>query len=141
MRQSLKSQLKSATGTNREVMCQYCGNKAKLVLGGNMYPHRKDLYHKNFWFCKPCNASVGVHEHSNNVPFGPLANLELRKARSKAHSAVDFIWQSGDKTRTATYKWLAKEMVIPVGMCHIGKFTIEQCLEAEAVANTYVLNP
>lgn len=80
--------------------CDYCLNEAELVSGYSIYPHRPDLYHKNFYQCKPCDAWVGCHPNTTN-PLGRLAD-----------------------------SWLAKELDIPVKFCHVGMFDIETCQKA-----------
>lgn len=42
------------------VLCNYCLNPAKLVTGADIYPHRPDLYSKQFWECKPCDAHIAA---------------------------------------------------------------------------------
>ena len=39
--------------------CPYCGKDAALVTGDKIYPHRPDLYDRNFWLCTACDAYVG----------------------------------------------------------------------------------
>lgn len=118
------------------IICPYCGKNAKLVKGDIVYPHRQDLYYKNFWLCAPCDAYVGTHDksakykHSGIEPLCRLANKTLRKLKSEAHLAFDVLWKSGSSfdsfggpfTRTNAYRWLAKQMNISIDACHIGYF-------------------
>ncbi len=116
------------------VFCPYCGNKAKIVDGTSIYPHREDLSHKVFYKCNPCDAFVGVHADSGNVPLGTLANSELRKARNLAHSSFDPIWRDGLLSRGEAYKWLAKELNIKQSDCHIAMFEIETCRKVQVLS-------
>lgn len=110
-----------------KVKCDYCGNPASLVTGKEIYPNRPDLYSNKIWMCLPCRAWVGCHKDSNAVPLGRLANDDLRKAKSKAHSAFDPFWKSGKMRRKDAYAMLAGLLGIQAKDCHIGMFDIEQC--------------
>ena len=143
-------------------VCPYCGDHAKLVTGEDLYPHREDLFHLKFWRCAPCDAYVGCHragawaihegqqvESDGTLPLGRLANRELRIAKSQVHQVFDPIWKlfhewrahpafdrhaKYDKQRrTLLYKWLAREMGIPLDACHIGMFDLEQCRKATQI--------
>lgn len=113
--------------------CPYCSQKAKLVDGTAIYPHRPDLRQQHFWYCAPCNAYVGCHKPNRRLgldgtePLGRLANVELRQAKSAAHGCFDWIWQGRYKTRSEAYSWLASELDIPVERCHIGEFDVPTC--------------
>ena len=54
-------------------------------------------------------------------------SLCVKVARAAAHDSFDPIWQSGQMSRTAAYRWMAKQMLIPEEECHIKKFSVEQC--------------
>ena len=110
--------------------CPYCNNKAILVTGKIIYPHRPDLADRTFWLCGPCDAYVGTHKNSNNKPLGRLANAELRKAKQKVHNHFDPLWKSGRMSRSKAYEWLAKELGISKSKCHIGMFDIMMCERA-----------
>jgi len=119
-----------------KVTCDYCGDEASLVGGDIIYPYRPDLATKKFWYCYADNAYVGTHQNSsNNKPLGRLANKNLRKLKSAAHSYFDPLWKrfierdglSKSKARKILYKWLAKELDIEKHQCHIGMFDEETC--------------
>ncbi|WP_218065758.1 zinc-finger-containing protein [Escherichia coli] len=114
-------------------ICDYCGNKAALVTGRKIYPHRPDLYSLQFWHCEPCKAWVGCHKNSDAHPLGRLANAELRLAKSAAHREFDPLWKSGGMTRKQAYQWLSKQLGIPVENCHIGMFDVATCQRVQAV--------
>jgi hypothetical protein len=109
------------------VKCDYCGKDAVKVTGKEVYPHRKDLCNKQFWWCEPCDAYVGCHRDGR--PLGRLANAKLRRLRMKAHEKFDKIWQSGRVSRTEAYKLLAKKLGIEVDNCHIGMFNDDACVD------------
>lgn len=130
------------------VKCDYCGENAKLVGGDVIYPHRKDLYHLNFWKCPDCvDTYVGCHRNDARVdgvisngklPLGRLANANLRKAKSKAHAAFDPIWRDSPTiTRGEAYKMLAAYLQIPRKHCHIGMFDEDMCRKVEEFAKEH----
>lgn len=111
------------------VTCPYCKSRAKLVTGEVIYPHRQDLYHKKFYYCKKDAAYVGVHEGTTK-PLGRLADKKLRVAKVAAHNAFDPLWKNADdpkKARKEKYSWLARKLNIPATECHIGMFDVATC--------------
>ena len=52
---------------------------------------------------------------------------DIAVARMEAHAAFDPLWQHGSMTRSAAYRWLSRQMSIPKGDCHMGRFTVDQC--------------
>lgn len=113
-------------GVPSGVKCPYCDGFAEPCGGDVIYPHRPDLYAKNFYICVPCDAYVGCHPGTTK-PLGRLANAELRAAKSDAHVYFDLIWQSGELTRTEAYAWLAEQLSITTDQCHIGMFDVDMC--------------
>ena len=114
------------------MQCPYCGAEAHKVTGKEIYPHRKDLYSKKFYQCKPCDAYVGCHPNSDK-PLGRLANADLRRAKMAAHAAFDPIWKSGNKSRSKAYSWLAEAMKLTPDKCHVGMFDVAQCEQVVAL--------
>lgn len=114
--------------------CPYCNREAKLVTGDVVYPHRPDLYTKNFWLCEPCEAFVGCHPGTLR-PLGTLATKTLRQLRLAAHNAFDPIWKSRKLKRKEAYQWLAKEMGIDVKRCHISQFNEAECEQVVELSN------
>lgn len=98
-------------------ICMECAGKASLVTGKRIYPHRPDLYAKNFYLCD-CGAYVGCHKGTKD-PLGYPAGAETRKARSVAHAAFDPLWKTRTMPRTEAYKWLADRMGLTPGETHI----------------------
>lgn len=110
--------------------CPYCGARASLVRGPEVYPHRADLSTKRFWKCSGgCDAFVGCHPKTRE-PLGRLADKELREAKMAAHRFFDPMWQSELVTRTMAYRILAHLMDLPPEETHIGKFDVGQCKKA-----------
>lgn len=124
--------------TDSLVTCAYCGRPAKLVNGAVLFPHLPHLSTKLFWRCDPCDAHVGCHP-GKTEPLGSLANLALRRARTRAHDAFDPVWKRlADergwrlaKARAVAYNWLAEQMGMRRGECHIGWMDEEQCEAVE----------
>ncbi len=123
--------------TNRTVICDYCGQRAELVGGYRVYPHRRDLYDKKFWVCEPCRAHVGCHQDSDGVPLGRLANAELRAAKRLAHAAFDPLWRDYGMKRAEAYEWLAGALEIAARDCHIGMFDVETCRRVVGLCNSF----
>lgn len=105
--------------------CGECGRETEMVGGEKIYPHRKDLGHKNFYLCQ-CGAYVGTHPDTCE-PLGSPANNITRKARSNAHAHFDALIKAvGEKTpdkgsaRKRGYKWLAQQLEMEPAKCHIG---------------------
>lgn len=109
-----------------DILCPYCGDKARLVGGLDIYPHRPDLYEKKFYQCVPCDAYVGCHQGTEKA-LGRLANAELRAAKMAAHAAFDPLWKKGAKKRGSAYAWLSDQLLIEKKACHIGMFDVETC--------------
>lgn len=106
--------------------CSTCNRSAELFTGREVYPHRRDLYGRKVWVCKPCGSMVGCHTGSIK-PLGTLANAELRKKRTATHKALDPFWQSGLMSRDAVYAWVASALGLSREDAHVGRFTLEQC--------------
>lgn len=120
----------------KPVICDYCGLPAKYVSGVVLYPHRADLYERNFWVCDPCDARVGCHAHGDGrAPMGRMANAALRAEKQNAHRSFDQLWKNGTMSRGDAYSWLAAKLGINKRDCHIGLFDIDMCRKVVAVCN------
>ena len=104
------------------VICNYCGKPAEYVDSTVVYGSSYGM----IYYCKPCNAWVGVHKGSG-TPLGTLANAELRAYRRKAHGLFDRIWRRRWMSRGKAYDWLSEQMGLAREETHIGMFSIEQC--------------
>jgi hypothetical protein len=124
------------------VTCPYCSFDAELVLGGAVYPGRRDLADKHFWLCRPCGAYVGCHPKTT-TPLGCLADAELRAAKIRAHAAFDETWRrkfyaegrGRGKSRGDGYRWLAWRLGMHPRDCHIGMFDVATCEKVVTVCN------
>ena len=125
------------------VDCGYCRHQASLVIGKVIYPHRRDLWQKQFYHCAPCKAWVGCHPGTTQ-PLGRLANAELRQAKQTVHALFDPFWlnwprdQGGRRAgRHKAYARLAKALGIEAADCHVEMFDLETCQRAAAVVRTW----
>ena len=84
------------------------------------------------YYCKPCNAYVGVHKGTNK-PKGTLANEKLRKLRKQCHDKFDPYWKNGKIKRASAYKRLSRALCIDAKNCHIGMFDEETCVKMLAL--------
>lgn len=117
-------------------VCEECRDKAKLVTGAKVYPHREDLYGRTFWLCD-CGAYCGCHPGSSQ-PLGTPAGPELRRLRQEVHARLDPLWRRKmvrddlpqSVARAAAYSWLAATLRLPPHSAHVGRFSRSQCLEA-----------
>ncbi len=123
----------------RQVWCCACGTEvwAIKVTGKVIYPHRKDLYDKEFWQCDCCKNYVGCHK-ADGRPLGSIPGRELRRARMLTHQKMDPLWRDGPITRNELYAQL-REML--PHLCrghefHTGELrTIEEAREAYRAVN------
>ena len=110
--------------------CHYCHGTVRLV-------HNKEIYGRTFgdwpwaYKCGDCDAHVGIHQFTN-IPLGTLANPQLRAARKMTKEVFNPLWQGRRRamSRTQAYAWLAEQLCIPVGDCHIGWFDVTTCQRA-----------
>jgi hypothetical protein len=124
-------------------VCPYCHQLSEAVTGTAIYPKRRDLKDRLFYRCVRCDAYVGSHQKSG-IPFGRLANKELRLAKQAVHAAFDPLWKrkvivqsvTKKQARSAGYKWLAEQLKIPASECHIGMFDLELCGRALTILST-----
>jgi hypothetical protein len=124
---------------NAAIPCPYCNVFPVLVSGKAVYPapRFKDLWKKNFWMCKKCDARVGCHPGTTRA-LGRLANKELRDLKMKAHKAFDPLWfEYGGMSRTVAYSWLSKELGIDCSFCHIGMFDEDTCRKVIEVCEAW----
>lgn len=109
------------------VICPYCSRKAKLVAGSVVYPGLVKYVHRNYWRCDPCDAHVGTHINNPTIPLGRLANKALRKKRVETHKQFDWLWKSGNMSRSEAYEWMSKVLGTSKNRSHIGKIGIKDC--------------
>ena len=91
------------------------------------------------YLCTICGAYVGTHEPRPREALGILANAQMRRGKMMCHDIFDQMWKGkphSHKKRAAAYRWLAKEMNIPIEECHFGYFNIEQLRRAYKILIT-----
>lgn len=94
-----------------KIYCCGCKKKVKADIkhGNDIYPHRPDLEHLNFWQCPTCKNYVGCHETgAGKSPLGVISTKEVREKRKEIHSILDPMWKSGRYKRRALYKRLTE---------------------------------
>lgn len=120
--------------------CVECGSTdAACVTGQRIYPHRPDLYGKQFWLC-PCGAYCGSHR-ATGEPLGYPAGAETRRARSAVHRVLDPLWMNAKKgkkkRRHQVYRFLSRALDLPRAETHTAMFDQAQCRRAIEALRTY----
>ena len=85
------------------------------------------------YLCERCGAYVGTHKPRPWEALGLLADEQMRTGEKMCHALFDPLWQGKPKVhkkRNDLYRWLAREMGIPVEDCHFGYFDIDQLRRA-----------
>ena len=131
------SNRKKENETEYKLVCQYCGKLTEKVSGRDIYRTYENLFDLTYYLCKNCFAYVGT-DPKTKKPHGEVANMELRTARQKVHSAFDVMWESGDMTRDEAYTWLADVLKIERDECHIAKFSLETCNKIVKLCSKYI---
>lgn len=121
-------------------ICLHCGGPVSLVkndvLYGKLYGTWPYAYACNDVY--GCNSYVGLHP-GTDIPLGTLADNATRAARMRAKEAFNPLWEpiegfrSDAGKRTAAYAWLATQLGIPAGACHIGWFDKQTCDRVVAI--------
>lgn len=127
-------------GQNFGPKCLECGKHESNLVGGRViYPHRPDLYKKDFWLCA-CGAYCGCHV-STKEPLGFPCGPKTRKARQEVHAVLDPLWKNASKgqkrRRGFIYEYLAREMGLPRDATHTAMFGVAQCEEALRFLRVY----
>jgi hypothetical protein len=128
--EQLKKDVKGLLTSFNGPKCPYCGGQSHLQPEAFIY---KGSYEgKNYWVCEnypSCHSYVGTHGHGQwmNYPLGRLANGELRKLKTQAHSLFDPFWKTGTYTRGHMYRWFQDNMQLPEALAHIGELDEAQC--------------
>jgi hypothetical protein len=91
---------------------------------------------RNYYICLDCGASTGCHAKTN-IPFGKLADKQVRILRIKAHLFFDRLWKSGLINRSRAYAWLSEELKIEENECHISWLTKDQLIKTAIISKTY----
>lgn len=122
------------------MICPYCDapvtlRDSSIIYGGRSFG--------DSWICTnfpKCDSYVGCHP-GTSIPLGSVANAELRSARALAHRYFDVLWKrkvarekvSKGHARRKGYAWLAEKLGIPVELCHIAMFNLNQCLKTAEI--------
>ncbi len=94
-----------------EVFCIGCKKDvdARLTTGKEMYPHRPDLAHMQFWVCDTCGSFVGCHKGSTR-PLGYLASEDIKVWRKQIHDILDPLWKKKKIGRSQAYAHVGNEI-------------------------------
>lgn len=114
-------------------ICVECGKRGAMVSGVKVHPTKPEMHNRIFYLC-PCGAFVSCHP-GTGIANGRPAHGPTRYLRHKAHEALDAIWRGAGRVkgvatgyaRQKAYKWLAKELGLPIDETHIGRFTADEC--------------
>lgn len=122
----------------KPVRCTHCGAPAQLHLSSAAFYAGRDF--GPVWVCEPCSALVGCHKGTTNA-LGKPANKATRDLRKQAHAVFDPLWEakvrlsgcSRTAARRAAYTWLAGQLGIHPGTCHISWMGSEELERVIAV--------
>jgi len=106
-------------------ICPHCAGKVEIAKNSEIYGRE---YGEWPWayLCRGCCAYVGMHPFTA-IPLGTLADEPTRDARKRAKAAFNPLWESRRMTRSEAYSWLASQLDIAVGACHVGWFDVATC--------------
>jgi DNA-directed RNA polymerase subunit RPC12/RpoP len=121
-----------------QLVCPYCGSKARLVSSSSLKPERTGLTYLCGRF-PDCDARVNCHPGSIK-PMGSLADPQLRRWREKAHKKFDQLWKNRSMSRSQAYCWLAQAMNLPESKTHFAEFDEQQCKRAVELISIYQRN-
>lgn len=110
-----------------KLTCPFCGSAVSLVSNSRVTGQPGWIYLCNRF--PDCDARVSCHP-GGIVSMGTMANANLRRWRARAHQRFDWLWRSGQMSRTQAYRWLADAMNLPKSKAHFGQFNQQQCEEA-----------
>lgn len=110
----MATKTKDKTKKTKLIFCCNCNKevKAKLTLGAEVYPHRKDLSDLPFWKCQTCANHVGCHHKTADRirPLGVIPSPAIKNSRKHIHALLDPIWKSGAIKRSKLYALISKEL-------------------------------
>lgn len=108
--------------TSENLICPFCDKEAKWC-------ENKEIYGENYgksymvWYCADCNAYVGCH-HNTRDPLGTMADKPTREWRSRAHRALDPLWEKKTMRRSEVYNLLRNHFGFSI---HVAQSDIEMC--------------
>lgn len=110
------------------IWCCKCNKNINACLekGNKIYPHRPDLYKKNFWVCPHCGNYVGCHGTTTR-PLGCIPTYEIKVARMRIHSKLDPLWKNNLVDRKTLYKLISDKLGYTY---HTGNTkSVQECLK------------
>ena len=112
-------------------VCRYCGGKIIKTTTRAIYPKGN----APIYLCSNCNAYVGCYEDGR--PMGKVANTVLRLKRQETHRIFDRFWKAQGWSRSAAYRWLARQLHIPEKRAHIGLMEMDECDRVIRICQNY----
>lgn len=112
-------------------ICNICGGR--VIYTSNAVVYGKEYGSGYCYLCTNCGARVGTHKPRPKEALGILANARMRKGKRMCHDLFDSEWKglpNAKEKRKELYKWLAKQLDIPLSECHFGYFDIDTLLKA-----------
>ena len=111
--------------------CNICG-------GAVIYTSNSQIYGREYgsgycYLCETCGAYVGTHKPRPKEALGLLADESMRKGKMMCHALFDPLWRGkkkAHKKRKDLYRWLSKQMEVPIEDCHFGYFDLSQLRKA-----------
>ena len=103
-------------------ICRYCGGKIIKTKSRVLY----GTGNQTIYLCTMCNAYVGCYEGTDK-PMGKVANTVLRLKRQETHNIFDALWRGQGWSRSAAYRWLARELHLSEENAHIGMMEMDEC--------------
>lgn len=85
------------------------------------------------YICPECNGSLIANVYGK--PMGVPGTKEDRKWRRKAHSVFEQLWRDGLASRSASQRWLARQLGISPKQCHFGYMRADMLREAVRIVN------
>lgn len=86
-----------------------------------------------------CRGTHGAHEDGR--PLGIPGDARTKALRLAAHAAFDRLWTGRGWKRPQAYRWLARQLGIAHGDCHIAMFDAETCIRVAEVCHDEETRP
>ena len=110
-------------------ICPYCGCGTVIVDAKDIYGFDTTIIGK-FYRCL-LNHDHYVGTYPGGVPFGRLADPELRRWKHLGHRKLDELLSLKIfRSQAAEYLWLSHRMNLDRRYTHFGMFNVEQCRKA-----------
>lgn len=131
---------------NKKPRCVECDSwNVRMGTGSEIYPHRLDLHHLQYWICE-CGAYVGCVKGSDYTPLGRPANAATRSARQAAMAILEPIWTAAAArdeihllhARKRAYRWLAEQLGVAEADGDINMMSAYQANRAVEICQPFV---